>query len=66
MKEKNLQIGLYIVSAMSILTGFVTLPSGGIVAVVSGIGDIVLTVLLSKRTKNLTKLLMTKTMKSSV
>mgnify|MGYP002745789564 CR=1 FL=1 len=55
MKEKNLQIGLYIVSAMSILTGFVTLPSGGIVAVVSGIGGIILTVLLSKRTKELNK-----------
>lgn len=55
MKEKGLQIGLYIVSAMSILTGFVTLPSGGIVAVVSGIGGIVLTVLLSKRTKELNK-----------
>ena len=55
MNEKGLQIGLYIVSAMSILTGFVTLPSGGIVAVVSGIGGIILTVLLSKRTKELNK-----------
>lgn len=54
-EREDLQIGLYIVSAMSILTGFVTLPSGGIVAVVSGIGGIILTVLLSKRTKELNK-----------
>lgn len=55
MKEKRLQSGLYVVSVASILTGFVTFPSGGIVAVVSGIIGIILTALLAKRIKELSK-----------
>lgn len=55
MKEKKLQIGLYIVSALSILTGIATISTAGSITLVSGIVGIVLTVLLSKRTKELNK-----------
>lgn len=55
MKEKKLQIGLYIVSTLSILTGIATISTAGSITLVSGIVGIVLTVLLSKRTKELNK-----------
>ena len=55
MKEKKLQIGLYIVSALSIFAGLATISTAGSITLVSGIVGIVLTVLLSKRTKELNK-----------